>query len=357
MRASHSDVISPRRSSVTRSNSQRRKLNSDSVDLQDSQGFDAFENFSGRRSVSRAQESHLRPHSDIISTRDKPALRARSPGEVFKSSPTTAPIRHFNPQTNPDLLNGERSRSGSRGRIYEDVGVDLYGSNQAVTPQPHGHPVEETGHEPSRGGDSTFRQETAGPLLDLSDCTQIENRFRTLQPSVRRPINIERNFDDSSPIGSHNNINPGLSRNINLNPFEIGNQSDPIATGSSAPLVINNDPFASNKVIPQRNIFTGPDDLTTLKTYASGNAGSGEEWKCPVCEQIFLQNEVTLYDFEEHASTCGVNTDSVPERACPVCREVFSDTTAQAEFERHVENHFNEYVVVDEADQFGVPPS
>lgn len=81
---------------------------------------------------------------------------------------------------------------------------------------------------------------------------------------------------------------------------------------------------------------------------------------CPVCNREFLS--MSMEDFQQHVFECIDDGDDEPlqtlqnptvgdssgiDRICPMCNKSFSNTLPLGDFEKHVQDHFNEESIVD----------
>ncbi len=174
-------------------------------------------------------------------------------------------------------------------------------------------------------------------------------------PAQARPLNMERNRDE--PVGS----SPGYGRaanltcNPNLNIGETLNKTPHSGTPNHLP-VLNNDPLAGHKIIPERNLYTEersqPTGMENMEQSDYHAGAAAPTRTCPVCNDDYPN--MTQLEFEGHVFRCvespteneeltmttNTRDSGNKEKVCPVCNNIFPPSYKQEDFELHVDSHF-----------------
>lgn len=134
--------------------------------------------------------------------------------------------------------------------------------------------------------------------------------------------------------------------------------------------------FSPSILIPQQTMENSGSVFTPMKTdmikdtkpiSESSQNNDSEQQKltgqvCPVCNREF--RTMTMEDFQQHVFECIDDGDDEPpktlqnptigdtytneiDRICPMCNKAFSNRLPLADFEKHVQEHFNEEPIVD----------
>ncbi|ELT98218.1 hypothetical protein CAPTEDRAFT_218796 [Capitella teleta] len=170
---------------------------------------------------------------------------------------------------------------------------------------------------------SLSRSSHTAPLpFSQRDMTLPCNNSRSrvaVENSEPRPINFDRNFNQTEGARSNHSANPNLL---------------PPSPPAFSALTM----CADQKPVPTKNIF----DWTPRDRTDNVERPEGPPQICPVCSTSFTPS-MSVQAFQDHVNEClpleEISSDS--NRVCPMCNEQFSDSVTDRDFHEHVDRHFD----------------
>ncbi|XP_074652134.1 uncharacterized protein LOC141906728 [Tubulanus polymorphus] len=195
------------------------------------------------------------------------------------------------------------------------------------------------------------------PVENVDPSLELENRYRPNSSyQLPRPLNIERNDGCAETMPkSYDN----MTQNVNLLMSHETENTDASSGSRFAPnLFLNNDPLIGHKTIPNKNIYR--DEVDKMSNNSSSNVKTAAAAPvdscrmCPICRMDFANTLITMEEIQQHVLECCETPDelegeiipghviSEDDRVCPVCSEQYPDSIPQADYESHVNSHFDE---------------
>lgn len=198
----------------------------------------------------------------------------------------------------------------------------------------------------------TISKANSSPILSPSDDSNNTGQGDTLFGQGRAGVNnkystsfnyVPLSVDNSSRTYMPSDVGSKFSPSILVSTTSAEN-SPSVYTPSSAPGIKESTAMIESNHVTDTN--SGRTKLTAQV--------------CPVCSREFPS--MSMEDFQQHVFECIDDGDDDPlqtlknptmddtngiDRICPMCNKSFANTLPLAEFEKHVQDHFNEESIID----------